>query len=143
MHPVKNASFVLETSNQWFFLLLLYQLPGPAIFLRVSCLNKKNHYHINGLHLFGGSFEWFCLQISSNAKYFFLSCSRHCDWGLIVRYFQIWKKKKKKKENIRLLFELFAITWVPFILRHPILKQKSNDFNIFFEASELILLVEW
>ena len=25
------------------------------------------------------SFEWFCLQISSDAKYFFLSCPRHCD----------------------------------------------------------------
>ena len=31
-----------------------------------------NHYHINGLHLFlfWESFEWFCLQISRDAKYF-------------------------------------------------------------------------
>ena len=29
-----------------------------------------NHYHINGLHLFWNSFEWFYLQISSDAKYF-------------------------------------------------------------------------
>ena len=43
-----------------------------------------NHYHINGLHLFWDSFEWFCLQISSNTKYFFLFCPRHCDRGLIV-----------------------------------------------------------
>ena len=28
------------------------------------------HYYINGLHLFWDSFEWFCLQISSDAKYF-------------------------------------------------------------------------
>ena len=26
--------------------------------------------YINGLHLFLDSFEWFCLQISSDAKYF-------------------------------------------------------------------------
>ena len=29
-----------------------------------------NHYHINGLHLFYDTFEWFCLQISSDTKYF-------------------------------------------------------------------------
>ena len=29
-----------------------------------------NHYHINGLNLFCDSFEWFCLQISSDTKYF-------------------------------------------------------------------------
>ena len=42
-------------------------------------------------------FEWFCLQISNDATYFFLSCPRHSDWGLIVfivSYFQIWNKKK-------------------------------------------------
>ena len=72
-----------------------------------------NHYHINRLHLFWESFEWFCLQISSDAKYFFLSCF---DWGLmvlIVYYFQIWNKN-----NTLLFVELLA--WVPCILRHPI-----------------------
>ena len=42
------------------------------------------------------SFEWFCLQIS-DAKYFFLSCLRHWDQGLIVViicYFQIWNKRE-------------------------------------------------
>ena len=42
------------------------------------------------------SFEWFFLQIICEAKYF-LSCPRHCDWGLIVvivYYFQILNKKK-------------------------------------------------
>ena len=29
-----------------------------------------NHYHSNGLHLFWDSREWFCLQISCDAKYF-------------------------------------------------------------------------
>ena len=39
------------------------------------------------------SFEWFCLQISSDTKYYFLFCDR----GLIVvkiYYFQIWNKKR-------------------------------------------------
>ena len=42
-----------------------------------------NDYHYR-LHLFSDSFEWFCLQISSNAKYLFLSCPRHFDQGLII-----------------------------------------------------------
>ena len=29
-----------------------------------------NQYHINGLYLFWECFEWFCLQISSDTKYF-------------------------------------------------------------------------
>ena len=44
------------------------------------------------------SFEWSYPQTSSDAKYFFLSCPRHCDQGLIVvivYYFQIWNKKKE------------------------------------------------
>ena len=48
------------------------------------------------MHLFWDSFEWFCLQISSDAKYFFL-LDKHCDRGLIVvivYYFQIWNKKE-------------------------------------------------
>ena len=42
------------------------------------------------------SFKWFCPQISSEAKYFFLSCPRHSDRGLIViiiYYFQNWNKE--------------------------------------------------
>ena len=73
-----------------------YQLPGYAIFcwFFVSVINR---YHINGLHLFWGSFEWFYLQIISDAKYLFLSCRRRGDQGLIVitvYYFQIWLKKE-------------------------------------------------
>ena len=52
---------------------------------------------INGLHLFWDSFERYCLQISCDGKYFFLSCPRHCNRGLIVVIiysFQIWKKKE-------------------------------------------------
>ena len=63
-------------------------------------VSVKNHYHINGLHLFWDSFEWFCLQINSDANYFFLCSLRHCDWGLIVvivYYFQI---RNKKENNI-------------------------------------------
>ena len=55
-----------------------------------------NHYHINGLHLFWDSFEWFCLQINRR-KIFFCYCPRHCDQGLIVvivYYFWIWNKQE-------------------------------------------------
>ena len=56
-----------------------------------------NYYHINRLHLFWKSFEWFCLQISSDAKYLFSSCPEYCDRGIIVDivyYFQIWNEKE-------------------------------------------------
>ena len=63
-----------------------------------------NHYrHINKLHLFWDSFEWFCLQISNDAKWFFLSCPRNCDRGLIVvivYYFLIWNNNNNNKHNI-------------------------------------------
>ena len=81
----------------FFFKLLLCQLPGYAIFFE-PLVSVINHYHINGLHLFWDNFEWFCLQINSDTKYFFLSCPRHCDQGLLVvsrvYYFQIWNKKE-------------------------------------------------
>ena len=53
----------------FFFKLLLYQLSGHAVFFGFL-VSVINHYHINELHLFWDSFEWFCLQISSDAKYF-------------------------------------------------------------------------
>ena len=56
----------------------------------------------------------------SGAKYFFLSCPRICDRGLIVvivYYLQIWNKKK----NTTLLsVELLAVILGLSILRHPI-----------------------
>ena len=70
------------------------------------------------------SFEWFCLQISG-AKYFFLSCPRHYDWGLIVvivYYFQIWNKKYISL----LLVEVLEVTWVPCILRHSIYRRMKK-----------------
>ena len=39
------------------------------IFLEIL-FSVINHYHINGLRLFWASDEWFCLQISSDAKHF-------------------------------------------------------------------------
>ena len=33
-------------------------------------VSEINHYHINVLHLFCDSLECFCLQLSSDAKYF-------------------------------------------------------------------------
>ena len=62
IRPIKDASFELKISNQYFF----QDMQSFFEFL-VSVIN---HYHINGLHLFWDSFEWFCLQISWDAKYF-------------------------------------------------------------------------
>ena len=65
------------------FFLLFYQLPGTAVFFEFL-VTVINCYHINGLLLFRDSFEWFCVQINSDAKYLFLSCPKPCDLGLIV-----------------------------------------------------------
>ena len=98
----------------------------------------------DGLHLFWDSFEWFCLQISSEAKYVFLSRPRYCDRGLIVvivYHFQIWNKKKHSLIISRVIschmgayvygdsLSIYiywvsrnnrAVTWVPCILRHAV-----------------------
>ena len=100
------------------------------------------------LHLFWDSFWWFCLQISSDTKYFFLSCPRHCDQELIVvivYYFPIWNKKKK--DTTLLLVELIAVTWVPCILRHPILIEKRLSFldseTVWCWSTNLVYLLTW
>ena len=105
--------------------------------------SKINHYHIKWLHLFWDSFEWFCPQISSDAKSFFFSCPRHCDQWLIVvivYYFQIWNKK-----NTRLLLvELFAVTWFPCILRHPYTNRSPNlSINRSINRSIYLILLIW
>ena len=104
--PVKNAYFELETSNQCLFVfsLLLYQLAGHAIFFKFL-VTAINHYHINGLHLFWDSFEWFCLQISKWRKIFFFSGLRRkifffSDRGLIVIIEYYCLIRNKKEHNI-------------------------------------------
>ena len=81
----------------WLFsLLILYQLLGHVIFFEFL-VSVIYHYHMNGLHLFWDSFKWFCFQISSDEKYFLLTCPRHCYQALIVvimNNFQIWNKKE-------------------------------------------------
>ena len=94
--PNKNGSFELEISNQCFFNCYYISFQDMQSFLDFM-VPVINHSHINGLHLFWNSFEWFCLLIRNDIRYFFLSCPRHCDQGLIVAivyYFQIWNKKE-------------------------------------------------
>ena len=66
-NPSKNASFVLETPNQWFIYHYIIFLDIQSFFkFLVSVTNR----YINGLHLFLDNFEWFYLRISCDAKYF-------------------------------------------------------------------------
>ena len=113
-----------------------------------------NHYHINVLFLFWENFEWFCLQISSDAKYFPLLSKAL--WSRINSCYSILFSNLNKKKNtilslavflavtwvscilkhpIILLVKLLAVTWVSCILRHPILcraltRIRRNFFNI-------------
>ena len=102
-HYTTRTPFVIwARGNKSMFFKIVFILASRTcnlffLFLFYFLVSVINHYHINGLHLFGDSFEWFCLQIKKDAKYFFLSCPRHCDRGLkvvIVNYFQIWIKKR-------------------------------------------------
>ena len=68
--PVKNASFELETSNQFLKKITIISASRTCNLFFQFLLSVINHYHINGLHLFWDSFKWFCLQISSDGKYF-------------------------------------------------------------------------
>ena len=108
MAVILNTSckkFERHQINVLSFYLLLHQLPRHAIFF-YFLMSVINHYHINRLYRFRDSFEWFCLQISSDANYFFLFGPRHCDQGLIViivYYFQIWNKKNTTLLLVELL----------------------------------------
>ena len=56
-----------------------------------------SYYHINGLHQFWESFEWFYLQKSCDEKYFSSLVQGKGDRGLIlviIYYFQIWNEKE-------------------------------------------------
>ena len=102
-----------------------------------------NHYHINGLHLFWDSFEWFSLQINCDAKYFFL-LSKAFGLRIIIvvtaYYFQIWNKKEHNIISCRLISSHtdpmyietpWYIDW--FLLRHV----KSFRFILCLEIKEL------
>ena len=68
---VKNTTFEFETSNQSFLIIILWASRTWNLFLSFLVIN---HYHINKLHQFWDSFEWFCFQISRETNIFpFLS----------------------------------------------------------------------
>ena len=118
-----------------FFLFLWYQLPGHAIFFDFL-VSVINHYHINGLHVFWDNFEWFYLQLSSDAKYCFLFCPRHCDQRLIVvivYYFQIWNKKEHNIIIIRVSRSYMGPMYIeiPCIYNFKTEKLKNNVFEIY------------
>ena len=84
--PVKNASFELKTSDQWFincYYISFQDMQSLFEFL-VSVIN---HYHINWLYLFGDSFEWFCLQIIVRQTIFRLLSQAL--WSRISSYYSI------------------------------------------------------
>ena len=63
----KNSSLEQESSNQCVFncYYISFQDMQSFFYFLVSVIN---HYCIYRLHVFWDSFEWFCLQISSDAK---------------------------------------------------------------------------
>ena len=133
----KNASFALDIKSVFFFHCYYISFQDMPYFLEllVSIINR---YHINELHLFWKSFEWFCVQISSDAKSF--SSLSKALWSRINScyciLFQIWNIKEHNiivirvinslmgpmylRHPILLLVALLAVTWFPYILRHPI-----------------------
>ena len=56
--------------------------------------------HINGLHLFWNSFEWFYLQISSDAKSFFPVLSKVLWLKINSCYSILFTNLKQNKHNI-------------------------------------------
>ena len=106
-----------------------------------------NHNPINGLHLFWDSFKWFCLQISWDAKYFFLYCSSNCDQGLIVvkvYYFQIWSKKEPIISSGRVISSHMGPSSIQIAIHRPLLKNymKFLRYSI-YECSKFIVSRHW
>ena len=65
------------------------------------------------------SCERFCRQISSDAKYLFLFCPKHCDQGLIVAIVSYFKVGNKKGPSI-IINGVISSHMCPCILRHLI-----------------------
>ena len=64
-------------------------------------------------------YEWFCLPISSAAKYFSSLVQRIVIEDQLSISYTILKSETKKQKNKTILFvELLAVEWVPFILKH-------------------------
>ena len=86
----KKTSFELETSNQYPF--NCYHICFQNMtFLFEFLVSVKIHSHINWLHLYWDSFEWFCLQISHHhhhhivlAARISLTLSRHSSISFIA-----------------------------------------------------------
>ena len=81
--------------------------------------------YINGLHLFLDNFDWFCLQINSDIKYFFISCPMHCDQGLIVVIIYYFKIRNKKEHNI-ISSRVIRSHMVPMYTETPCIKKKKT-----------------
>ena len=64
------------------------------------------------------SFEWFCLQISHDRKYFFPLLSKAL-WSRINSFFYSIFEYETNENTTLLLVKLLAVTWVPCIPRHP------------------------
>ena len=127
--PCKKCILWARDIKSMFFLIVIISASKTSnLFVFLVFVSVINFYFIYGLHLFWDSFEWFCLQISTDAI-FSLSYPRYCDRRLIVvivYYFQIWNKKKN---TTLLLVELFAVTWVWRILRDSIEGQSWYNLN--------------
>ena len=109
--PSRSAIFCLLIEVVYWScgLKLVYPTINLAFFLRI--IVKVKFLSKFCLH----NFDWFCLQISSDAKSF----SRHRDRGLLVVIRSIlFSNLRQKKKTTLLLVELLAVTWVPCLLRH-------------------------
>ena len=83
-------------------------------------LSVINHYHINGLHLFWDSLEWF-FSLNKEWRNIFLPLLSKALWSKISCCYSILYSNLKQKKNTKLLLvELLTVTWAPCLLRHPI-----------------------
>ena len=74
------------------------------------------------------SFEWFCLQISSEAKYFFLLSKAWCLLVVILNYFQIWNKKEHSIIISRIISRHMGLMYIetPCIYQQQVLCRNST-----------------
>ena len=133
MHPLslrhKINKFLLIVIILLYYI-CFYDIESFFEFL-VSVINQ---YHINWLHLFWDSFEWFCLQIRSDIKYP-PPCPRHCDQELIVVIVYCFQIRNKKEHSIiiyrvissytgLIYIDIFDNFGYSFIIQSVIIKKK-------------------
>ena len=125
----KNASFEIDIKSMLFFFNYYYISFKDMKSFFEFLVSVINHYHINGLQLFWDIFEWFCLQISSDAKYFFPLLSNTL-WSRINSCYSILFSNLKQIEHNIIISRVISSHMGPISIETPYISSHMGPISI-------------